>query len=93
MRMPRYMTGKTRTENGKVILHIKVKWWGWPILFVRMITQKRRKACVWAELDSDKGIWEPECGNTHIINAGTPAENGMKYCCYCGKPIKEIREE
>lgn len=92
MRMPHYMTGKTRTENGKVILHIKVKWWGWPILFVRMMKMmffsEEPKTCVWQETDCDNRVWETECGNTHLIYADTPIGNGMKYCCYCGKMIE-----
>ena len=44
---------------------------------------KQVKTCAWrANLDA---IYETECGNLHIVNDGTLEENGMKYCCYCGK--------
>jgi len=43
--------------------------------------------CVWAE--DENGIYETECGNAFELNDGTPADNGMTYCCYCGKLIKE----
>jgi len=43
--------------------------------------------CAWQE-DAD-GNWETGCGNLFILNDGTPAENGMGYCCYCGKPLKQ----
>jgi hypothetical protein len=47
------------------------------------------KTCTWTE-DSD-GNWETDCGETFILNDGTPKENHMKFCCYCGKPLKEER--
>ena len=48
---------------------------------------KKVKTCAWrANLDA---IYETECGNLHIVNDGTLEENGMKYCCYCGKEIED----
>ena len=48
---------------------------------------KQVKTCAWrANLDA---IYETECGNLHIVNDGTLEENGMKYCCYCGKEIED----
>ena len=44
--------------------------------------------CEWIE-DSD-GWWRTGCDKGFVVNDGTPAENGFKYCCYCGKPLKEI---
>ena len=44
--------------------------------------------CEW-ECDSD-GNWETDCGGTFILNEGAPADNRMKFCCYCGKPLREI---
>lgn len=26
----------------------------------------------------------------HCITEGTPSENKMRFCCYCGRPINEI---
>ena len=45
------------------------------------------KTCAWR--DNLDAIYETECGNLHIVNDGTLEENGMKYCCYCGKEIKD----
>jgi len=44
--------------------------------------------CDWKE-DED-GNWWTECGNGFVLNNGTPADNDMKYCCYCGKRIWQI---
>ena len=49
--------------------------------------EKAPAKCVW-KADED-GNWHTECGNLFILNDGTPADNGMKYCCYCGKPLKQ----
>ena len=43
--------------------------------------------CVWEE-DSD-GNWETACGNIFCLNEGTPSENEMRFCCYCGKQLSQ----
>jgi len=42
--------------------------------------------CLWK-----KGwdCWETTCGNAFEINDGTPSENDMKHCCYCGGKVEE----
>jgi hypothetical protein len=41
--------------------------------------------CKW---DQDyNGTWETSCENAFEIIEGTPDENGMKYCPYCGKKL------
>jgi hypothetical protein len=44
--------------------------------------------CLWI-IDNDSGAWETECSNLFFITDGTPTENEMKYCCFCGKTIVE----
>jgi membrane protease subunit (stomatin/prohibitin family) len=44
------------------------------------------KTCIWKE---EEECWETSCGNAFCLNTGTPLENGMKFCPYCGKTIKE----
>jgi len=46
--------------------------------------------CAWREDGSD---WHTGCGDCFTLFDGTPAENDMTYCCYCGKKIEEFREE
>ena len=49
--------------------------------------------CEW-ELDNpDFGSWKSSCGEEFIIIEGTPIENGMAFCCYCGKPLLETVDE
>ena len=48
---------------------------------------KRKNFCTWTE-DED-GNWFTDCDEAFCINNGTPVENGMKFCCYCGKKLRE----
>ena len=43
-------------------------------------------ACAWTE--DDNGCWETDCGGAFGIDEGTPSENGMRFCCYCGRPLE-----
>ena len=49
--------------------------------------------CHWTE-DSD-GNYDTDCDQEFCMIGGTPKENGMRFCCYCGKPLVEVqyREE
>ena len=50
--------------------------------------------CEWKEEIQPDGdsLWETSCGQTFCFNGGTPTDNKMKYCCYCGKELKETLE-
>lgn len=50
------------------------------------------KMCMWKE---DDGAWQTDCGNAFCLENGTPADNNMLYCCFCGKTILEegLKEE
>lgn len=45
-------------------------------------TVSGRPMCQWTA--DDDGIYETECGNMFEITEGSPVENGMVHCCYCG---------
>lgn len=45
--------------------------------------------CEWSE-DETCGAWGTGCGHLFCIENDNPAENGMKYCPYCGKEIREV---
>jgi len=32
-------------------------------------------------------VWETECGQSSCFNEGGPGEDGIDFCCYCGKRI------
>jgi len=47
--------------------------------------------CVWAECDpltDDLPRWDTTCGQSFTFIDGGPAENGIKFCCYCGHPVE-----
>ena len=43
-------------------------------------------ACDWS-YDADDDTWDTACGHRFTLIDGTPAQNQMNFCCYCGKPI------
>jgi hypothetical protein len=43
--------------------------------------------CIWRE-DSD-GYYETVCGRHYATNAGTLKDNGIRFCPFCGREIKE----
>lgn len=47
------------------------------------------ETCKWSEEDYS-GLWNTDCGNLFDLNEGTPSDNGMKFCCYCGKLIEQV---
>ena len=44
--------------------------------------------CNWYQDDGD-GIWATDCGGVFEIIEGSPSDNDMKFCPYCGKPLEE----
>ena len=46
------------------------------------------KSCTW-ERSGLENAWETDCSNMYNIFDGSPLENNMKFCCFCGLPIKE----
>jgi hypothetical protein len=46
--------------------------------------------CTWTE-DADIGAWDTECGHSFCLEDGTPKQNRMKFCCYCGQPLEQVR--
>ena len=45
--------------------------------------------CIWEE-DEDAN-WKTLCGHTFTLNEGTPINNHMRFCCYCGLPLLQTR--
>lgn len=61
----------------------------WLVWKARAALQSQdRKPCTW-EHDAEIDAYETTCGNTFIVGEGTPAENDMKFCCYCGGALIE----
>lgn len=49
---------------------------------------KARRFCIWNQ--DREGTWETACDNRFMVNEGLPSENGMQYCCYCGRRVQEV---
>jgi hypothetical protein len=57
-----------------------------------------KQKCTWSNSEGVDGEdtdthWSTSCGEEFIITDGTPEDNNMGYCCYCGKPIDQLIEE
>jgi len=44
--------------------------------------------CQW--MYDDNGFWKTTCEEAFCIEDGTPKDNGMRFCVYCGKPLAEV---
>ena len=54
-------------------------------LMIKLIEENAAKKCIWKE---EEGYWTT-CKHDFVINnEGTPKENEMKFCCYCGREIE-----
>ena len=52
------------------------------------------KYCKWThdKLD-DSNTWETDCGHSFWLEYDTPEDNGMNFCCYCGKKLIQQYKE
>lgn len=48
-----------------------------------------RPMCRWVQEDEGSDLWETACKHYFALNEGTPSDNAMEYCCYCGKHLEE----
>ena len=39
--------------------------------------------------DEYTDMWETSCGHAYTIIEGTPSDNHMEFCCYCGRHVDE----
>ena len=49
---------------------------------------KRPPTCRWSRADDDTDLWETTCGKAFTIIDGSPADNQMAFCCYCGRELE-----
>ena len=49
--------------------------------------------CTWIHREEwDSDYWETSCDNAFEFTAGSPYDNGMKFCPYCGCIIFQVEE-
>lgn len=65
----------------------------WRLAIDAAIKQREQDAdvCVWSE-DED-GNWDTGCGNMFVLTEGTPYDNEMGFCCYCGHKLDQETQE
>jgi len=52
---------------------------------------KMVSTCTWNQ-DQDYGdSWNTQCGKSFLLNDGSPHENGLQWCGFCGRPLEEQR--
>lgn len=50
--------------------------------------------CFWIHGDDwDADYWDTQCGEAFTLLEGTPLENKMKFCPYCGRKLVEEPHE
>jgi hypothetical protein len=49
-----------------------------------------KATCVWVQ-DYTVSAWATDCARLFEVTAGTPTENGMCFCPFCGRELKESR--
>jgi membrane protease subunit (stomatin/prohibitin family) len=49
--------------------------------------------CTWTRGEYEDTVWATSCSQLFILDDGTPADNDMKFCPYCGKPLVEAQPE
>ncbi len=53
------------------------------------VMNEPKASCEWTQDGSDYIGWETSCGGIFVLNEGSPLQNDMKFCCYCGRPLVE----
>jgi hypothetical protein len=50
------------------------------------------ETCIWSE--DENGAWDTECGNKFELMSGeAPWRQGIKFCPYCGKSLRQAGEQ
>lgn len=58
-----------------------------------MSKKRLMMSCEWRQEDDDGDTWSTECNNAFTLNDGTPADNNMKFCCYCSQILVSVPYE
>lgn len=59
------------------------------------MSESPENVCRWrpskSQPEAEAGAWDTDCGEQHIFFVDGPKENKCRFCCYCGRPLKEKR--
>lgn len=56
--------------------------------YATMSNDIKPAACGWSQdSDSYSDTWATSCGHYFRLDDGTPTDNKMAFCCYCGKSL------
>ena len=74
--------------------------WGDPLGMKRLCEEidalraalEQPNECQWQQDgDRDSGMYMASCNRRYFVfEDGTPSDNRMKHCCYCGKVLVEV---
>ncbi|MDZ4344780.1 MAG: hypothetical protein U1E51_20345 [Candidatus Binatia bacterium] len=57
---------------------------------VKEVESEKTMTCVWTGFNDDyNDYWETSCGQSFILDEGTPKQNHLKFCYNCGKPLEQ----
>lgn len=65
---------------------------------IRSELERLAKCCKWT-FDEAHGKWDADCGDAFSLSEGTPRENNMRFCPFCGSelqafvPMRDFLEE
>ena len=45
--------------------------------------------CTWSQDGDGEDAWDTSCHHRFNLNEGSPSENKMKFCCFCGGVLEE----
>ena len=53
----------------------------------------RHQVCRWSPMNpNENGAWETQCGEAFWFEVGTPTDNNMKFCPFCGGALIQVEE-
>jgi rRNA maturation endonuclease Nob1 len=59
-----------------------------------MIDASTITTCKWKyQEDAYEEHWTTECGEAFVFFEGSPKDNHIRFCPYCGKPIEQIEQK
>ena len=57
---------------------------------IQEFQSKSEEVCEWTLIDEDFNAYDTSCKSPWCLENGTPSDNKMNYCTYCGKKIKVV---